>query len=141
MGWTRLLLFVADGDVKHPASDTIYEMEKVSEMLIAVSGDLLQAPDNLEEMQAHLDLARHAWNMSLLPDQKAKYELKAFIKKQKKYAPNIEALKGLELEYRRIIKQRKVLYPEATRKIEVAQAIESSKDNYIIRAYHSRSNC
>ncbi|MFK7891132.1 MAG: hypothetical protein AB8B63_09995 [Granulosicoccus sp.] len=53
-------------------------MKKVSEMLIAISGDLLQTPDNLVEMQAHLDIARHAWNLAILSEEKEKHELKKF---------------------------------------------------------------
>ena len=110
-------------------------MDKVSEMLIAVSGDLLKTPDSLLEMQAHLDLVKHAWNISLLPKEKGKYELRKFLKKQERYAPGTEALKGLEWEYRRIIKQKKTLYPDVESRVEQAEAVETSKDNYIIMAY------
>ena len=110
-------------------------MNKVSEMLIAISGDLLKIPDNLKEMQAHLSLVVHAWNLSILPKEKEKDELQKFIKKQKPYAPSPEDLKGLEWEYRRIIKQKRKLFPDVLSKIERAEAVETSKDNYIIRAY------
>ena len=110
-------------------------MIKVSEMLIAVSGDLLKTPDSLLEMQAHLDLVKHAWNISLMSQPRAKHKLSKFLKKQEKYAPSAEALKELEWEYRRIIKQRRTLYPDVGSKVERAEAIETSKDNYIIRAY------
>lgn len=83
-------------------------MDKVSEMLIAVSGELLKTPDSVLEMQAHLDIVKHAWNISLLSKEKEKYELHKFLKKHEKYAPSAEALKGLEWEYRRIIKQKKI---------------------------------
>ena len=109
-------------------------MDKVSEMLIAVSGDLLKTPDSLLEMQAHLDLVKHAWNLALLPQEKAKYELSKFLKQQEKYAPNAEALKGLEWEYRSIIKRKKTIYPDVVNKVERAEAVETSKNNYIIRA-------
>lgn len=115
-------------------------MDKVSEMLIAVSGELLQSAESLHEMQAHLDLVKHAWNLSLLSEQARTKELKRFIKKQKKYAPSAEALKGLEWEYKRIMKQKNRLYPEVGSKIEWAEAVETSKDNYIIRAYFYELN-
>jgi hypothetical protein len=110
-------------------------MDKLSEMLIAVSGDVLRTPDSLLEMQAHLDLVKHAWNLSLLPQEKTIYELNIFLRKQEKYAPSVEALKGLEWEYRRIIKQKRIMYPSVLNKVEHAEAVETSKDNYIIRAY------
>ena len=110
-------------------------MKKVSEMLIAISGDLLQAPDSLVEMQAHLDIAAHAWNLSLLPKAKSKYELQKFIKTQKPNAPNLEQLKGLEAEYERIIEQKQKLFPDVLNKIKLAEAVETSKNKYIIRAY------
>ncbi len=110
-------------------------MNKVSEMVIAVAGDVLQSPDNKEEMEAHLDLVIRAWNMSLYSESKRKEELKKFIKSQKPYAPNSESLKGLEWEIRRIMKQKNTLYPKVKKKIEFAEVIETSKDHYIIRAY------
>ena len=110
-------------------------MKKVSEMLIAISGDLLKTPDNLAEMQAHLSLVVHAWNLSILPKDKAKHELQKFLIKQKPYAPSPEDLKGLEWEYKRIIKQKRKLYPDVLSTVERAEAVETSKDNYIIRAY------
>lgn len=109
-------------------------MTKISEMLIAISGDLLQTPDNLMEMQAHLDIAKHAWNLAIMPVEKEKLELQVFLKEQEPYAPSTEALKGLELEYKRIIKQKRKLYPTVLNEIKHAEAIETSKDNYIIRA-------
>lgn len=109
-------------------------MKKISEMLIAISGDLLQTPDNLMEMQAHLDLARHAWNLAILPEEIEKQELQAFLKKQAPYAPSAAALKGLEGEYKRIIKQKRKLFPEVLSEIKHAEAVETSKDEYIIRA-------
>jgi hypothetical protein len=110
---------------------------KVSEMMIEVSGELLETPGSLDEMQAHLELVRQAWNMSLYSENKRKSKLKQFLQSQKPYAPSEEDLKGLEWEFRRIIKQKNVLFPEVKSKIEYAQAIETSKDNYIIRAYFS----
>lgn len=62
--------------------------KKVSEMLIAVSGELLQAVDSQMEMQAHLDLVKTAWNMATKSGDKRKLELKRFMSKQKKYAPS-----------------------------------------------------
>ena len=109
-------------------------MKKISEMLIAISGDLLKTPDNLMEMQAHLDIAKHAWNLAILPVEKEKQELKAFLKTQEPYAPNAAALKGLGWEYKRIIKKKRTSYPEVLSEIKYAEAVETSKDNYIIRA-------
>jgi hypothetical protein len=109
--------------------------KKVSEMLIAVSGELLQAVDDQQEMQAHLDLVMTAWNMATESGDKRKQKLKRFISKQKKYAPSTEALKGLEWEVRRIMKQKDLLFPEIHNKVVIAEAIEKGKDDYIIRAY------
>ena len=109
-------------------------MKKISEMLIAISGDLLQTPDSVMEMQAHLDIATHAWNLSILPEENEKNELQMFLKKQEPNAPSAEALKGLEWEYRRIIKQKRKMFPEVLKEIKHAEAVETSKDNYIIRA-------
>ena len=110
-------------------------MQKVSEMLIAISGDLLKTPDSIVEMQAHLDIVSHAWNLSLLPKSQEKDELQKFLKEQEPYAPSPEELKGLEWVYKRIIKQKHKLYPNVGSKVKHAEAIETSKDNYIIRAY------
>lgn len=110
-------------------------MEKVSEMLIAISGDLLTSADSLDEIQAHLDLVKTAWNMSLLPEKKRNGKLKKFIKFQSPHAPSKEALRGLELELRRIMKQKDKSFPGVNRKVEMAAAIEVGKDDYIIRAH------
>ncbi len=110
-------------------------MEKVSEMILAVAGDLLKVPDSQEEMQAHLELVKRAWNMSLYCENKRKGKLKRFIESQRPHAPGVEGLKGLEWEFRRIMKQKDKLFPSVNRKIAMAEAIETSKDNYIIRAY------
>ncbi|PFG10733.1 hypothetical protein ATI45_3210 [Marinobacter sp. LV10MA510-1] len=58
-------------------------------MLIAVSGDLLKSVENLEEMQAHLDLVKTAWNMSLSSGKKRNGKLKKFIESQRARAPSI----------------------------------------------------
>lgn len=108
---------------------------KVSEMMIEVSGDLLKTPANLEEMQAHVELVKRAWNMSLYSNNKRKSKLKRFIDSQTSYAPSVEALKGLEWQFRRIIKQKDTLFPKIRRRIEFAEAIEENKDNYVVRAY------
>jgi hypothetical protein len=110
-------------------------MEKVSEMLIAVSGDLLKTVDSLEEMQAHLDLVKAAWNMSLSAGKNRNEKLKRFIESQRPRAPSIEALEGLEWEFRRIMKRKDKLFPTVKKKVEIAMAIEESKNSYIIRAY------
>ena len=110
-------------------------MKKVSEMLLEVAGDLLTMPENRDEMQAHLDLVKQAWNMSLYSKKKRKSKLNCFIESQRPYAPNIEALKGLEWEFRRVMSQKDELYPTVKNKIEYAEVIETDKDSYIIRAY------
>ena len=110
-------------------------MKKVSEMLIAISGDLLKTPDSLPEMQARLDIAAHAWNLSILPREKTKYELKKFIKEQEPYAPSPEQLSELASEYKCIIDLKRKLFPEVSNEIKFAEAVETSKDDYIIRAY------
>lgn len=86
------------------------------------------------EMQAHLDIVKHAWNLAILPKENETHELQTFLKKQEAYAPSVEALKGLEWEYRRIISQKRKLFPEVLSEIKHAEALETSKDNYIIRA-------
>lgn len=110
-------------------------MKKVSEMLIAVSGDLLKGAENLEEMQAHVDLVKMAWNMSLSSGKKRSVRLKRFIESQRDRAPSIEALEGLEREFRRIMQQKDKLFPTVKKRVEFAAAIEESEDNYILRAY------
>tara|TARA_R110002110_G_scaffold201422_1_gene412454 strand:+ start:336 stop:701 length:366 start_codon:yes stop_codon:yes gene_type:complete len=110
-------------------------MQKVSEMMIAVGGDLLKQVDSVEEMQAHLEIVKHAWNISLYSEKKRKAKLKKFIESQKPYAPNQEALLGLEWEYKRVMKQKEKLFPSIKQKIVIAEAVETGKDDYIIRAY------
>ncbi len=110
-------------------------MEKVSEMLIAVGGDLLKTVDNREEMQAHLELVQDAWNLSLYSPNKRKTKLKMLMEAQRPYAPSEEAIKRLEWEYRRIMKQRDSLYPTIKKKVVYVEAIETAKNDYMLRAY------
>jgi len=109
-------------------------MLKVSEMLIEVGGKLLSTVSSKEEMQAHLDLVTRAWNMAIEPPLKRKRALKAFLKNQKKYAPSHEALKGLESEIIRVMKQKDILFPHVDNRIAISEAIEKGKDDYLIRA-------
>jgi hypothetical protein len=108
--------------------------ENVSEMLVHVSGDLLKSANGLLEMQARLDIVKTAWNMSLNTRAGTKKELKRFMKKQKKLAPSKEALKGLELEVKRVIKQKNSLYPEIVNEIISATANQKEKNDYEITA-------
>ena len=110
-------------------------VKKVSEMMIDVSGDLFQIVESREEMQAHVDLVATAWNIALCSQTERKANLKTFLKKQSKYAPNIEALKGLEWEMRRIMKQKDKLYPDVNKKIVVAEVVVTGVGEYIVRAY------
>jgi hypothetical protein len=110
-------------------------MQKVSEMMIAVGGDLLKQAGSLDEMQAHLEMVKHAWNISLYSEKKKKAKLKKFIESQKPYAPSKEDLLGLEWEYKRIIKQKEKLYSSVKSKIVIAEAVEKGINDYVIRAY------
>ena len=107
---------------------------KISEIIIDVGGDLITCVDSLEEMQSHLDLVCNALNMALYPPKIRQKKLKEFITTQKPYAPSPEALKGLEWEFRRIMKQKDKKYPSINNKIVNAVAIEKAKDDYVIRA-------
>jgi hypothetical protein len=109
--------------------------ENVSKMLVHVGGDLLESANSLLEMQARLDIAVTAWNISLNTRAGTKMELKRFMKKQKKLAPSKEALKGLELEVKRMIKQKNSLYPEIDNEIVSATANEKEKNDYEITAH------
>ena len=107
----------------------------VSEMLIHVGGDLLKSVSSLQEMQARVDIVITAWNMSLNPRADRKIKLKKFIKKQRGFAPNKEALKSLEAEIKKMMKQKSLLYPEIESGITKAEVIEKAKDEYEIKAY------
>lgn len=109
--------------------------ENVSEMLVHVGGDLLKCATSLQEMQARLGIVKTAWNMSLISRADRKAELKSFIKKQKEFAPNKEALKGLEAEIKQVIKQKNRLYPDIDSEVVNAEAIEKGRGDYEIKAY------
>ncbi|PCK07261.1 MAG: hypothetical protein COA42_15185 [Alteromonadaceae bacterium] len=111
--------------------------KKVSQMIIDIAGDLLTTPESQEEMQAHLNVVRTAWNIAIKPELARKKELKSFIKKQAKYAPSTEALEGLELEMKRMIQQKNTLYPSINGKVVSAEVIKKGQDDYVIRAYFS----
>lgn len=110
-------------------------MKKLSEMMLAVGGDLLTAVDCVEEMQAHLNLVRTAWNIAVLPPAGRDAEIKAFIEVQRPHAPSAEALAGLEDEIRRVVGRKDKLFPEERRPVEYAQVLHKGGDDYVIRAY------
>lgn len=109
-------------------------MQKMSEMLIAVSGDLFEV-NNREKLQIHLELVKDAWNLSLYSANKRKTKLKMLIEAQRPYAPSEQALKGLEWEYRRIMKQKDTLFPSVRKKVVGVEVLEFGEDDYRIRAY------
>jgi len=109
--------------------------ENVSEMLVHVGGDLLKSVHSLQEMQARLDIVKTAWNMSLNTRADRKVKLKQFLKKQREFAPSKEALKNLESEIKKIMKQKILLYPEIDNGITNAEAIEKTKNEYEIKAH------
>lgn len=107
----------------------------VSEMLVKVGGALLQSANSLQEMQARLDIVKTAWNISLNSRLDRKSALKQFLTKQKQFAPNREALKGLEFELKRIIKQKVLLYPDIDNEIVNAEAVVQENNSYEIKAH------
>lgn len=107
----------------------------VSEMLVHVGGELLNSANNLQEIQARLDIVRTAWNMSLNSRMERKAELKEFINGQRDFAPNRDALKGLEAEIKRLIKQKSLLYPDIKNEVVNAEAIEKENNDYEIKAH------
>ena len=109
--------------------------ENISTMLVHVGGDLLKFVTSRQELQSRLDIVRTAWNMSLHTKADRQLKLKRFLRKQKSVAPNKEALKGLESEIKRIIKQKIKTYPDFKDEIVNAEALEKTKNEYEIKAY------
>lgn len=111
------------------------ENENISQMLVDISGDLLQAIDNKQEMQSRLDIVVTAWNMSLHPKIDRPVKLKRFLRKQKGAAPNKEVLKSLEAEIKKIIKHKDNLYPDTDTELVRAEAIQQTKETYEIKVF------
>ena len=109
--------------------------ENISQMLVDISGDLLQAIDNKQEMQSRLDIVVTAWNMSLQPKIDRPVKLKRFLRKQKGAAPSKEVLKSLEAEIKKIIKHKDNLYPDANTELVRAEAIQQTKETYEIKVF------
>jgi len=117
------------------ANNTSSDDINVSEMLVHIAGDLLTFANSQQELQSRLDIVRTAWNMSLNTRNDRRLELKRFIRKQKGVAPSKEALKGLESELKRIMKEKVSAYPDIDREIVKAEAIEKENGDYEIKAY------
>lgn len=111
------------------------ENQNISQMLVDISGDLLQSIDNKQEMQSRLDIVVTAWNMSLHPKIDRPVKLKRFLRKQKSAAPNKEVLKSLEAEIKKIIKHKDNLYPDTNTELVRAEAIQQTKENYQINVF------
>jgi len=115
-------------------------MHKVSEMILAVGGDLLRHVASAEEMQVRLHLVVTAWNMSLYPEQKRKRMVKRFIDAQRPHAPGLDALQTLEWEIRRILQQKERLFPAVKERVAFAEALQTDNDKYLVRAYFTSGN-
>lgn len=111
------------------------ENQNISQMLVDISGDLLQSIDNKQEMQSRLDIVVTAWNMSLHPKIDRPVKLKRFLRKQKSAAPNKEVLKSLEAEIKKIIKHKDNLYPDTNTELVRAEAIQQTKESYQINVF------
>ena len=109
--------------------------ENISQMLVDISGDLLRSASNKQEMQSRVGIVVTGWNMSLHSRADRQLKLKRFIRKQKGVAPNKEALKGLDIEIKRVIKHKLNLYPDVSTELIRAEAIEQGQDSYEIKAY------
>ena len=106
--------------------------ENISQMLVDISGDLLQSVTHQRELQSRLDIVVTAWNMSLHSKLDRPLKLKRFLRKQKGFAPSKEALKGLEAEIKKIIKHKDNLYPDFDTELVRAEAIQQTKVPFII---------
>ncbi len=109
--------------------------ENISQKLVDISGDLLNAVSGRQELQSRLAIIVTAWNMSLHSRADRQLKLKRFIRKQKGLAPSKEALKALEAEIKRIIKHKDNLCPEDLTELVRAEAIQQTKDNYEIKVF------
>jgi len=109
--------------------------ENISQMLVDISGDLLQSVENKQEMQSRLDIIVTAWNMSLHSRADRPLKLKRFIRKQKGLAPSKEALKELESAIKKVIKHKLNLYPDVDTELVKAEANEQANNTYEIKVH------
>lgn len=109
--------------------------ENFSQMLVDISGDLLQSVPNQREMQSRVDMVVMAWNMSLHSRAERQLKMKRFLRKLKGTAPSKEALKGLETEIKKVIKHKLNLYPENYTELVRAEVLKHAQDNYELKVY------
>ena len=109
--------------------------QNISQMLVDISGDLLQSVGNKQEMQSRLDIVIVAWNMSLHSRLDRPLKLKRFLRKQKGQAPSKEALKALESEIKKIIKHKDNLYPDACTELVRVEAVQQTNESYEIKVF------
>lgn len=109
--------------------------ENISQVLVDISGELLHSVAQKQELQSRLDIVVTAWNMSLHTRLDRPLKLKRFLRKQKAAAPNKEALKLLEAEIKKIIKNKDNLYPDENTELVRAEAIQQSKDTFEIKVF------
>ncbi len=109
-------------------------MQKVSKMLIDIAGGFITDLEYKEEVSAHLEITRTAWNIAILPKEKRKSALKKYINKQAKYAPSQEELEALKLEMLKLIENKITKYPSVRNKVEKAEVVDRG-DEFVVRAY------
>ncbi len=106
-----------------------------SQMLIDISGDLLESVPNSREMQSRVDMVVMGWNMSLLSKAERQLKMKRFLRKLKGTAPSKEALKGLEQEIKKVVKHKLNLYPDNDTELLRAEVLEHSQGNHELKVY------
>mgnify|MGYP000332423933 CR=1 FL=1 len=109
--------------------------ENISQMLVDISGDLLQSVESKQEMQSRLDIVVTAWNISLHSRTDRPLKLKRFIRKQKDSAPSKEALKELESAIKKVITHKLNLYPDVDTELVRAETIEQANNTFEIKVY------
>jgi hypothetical protein len=106
---------------------------KISEMIIAFSGDYISMGNTIEEKHSYLNAACTAWNISILPKHERKKEISNYINEYKRLNPHVSDQSNLRHDIEKLIKQKIRMFPDVKKRIYNAEIIKNG-DEYSIFA-------
>lgn len=94
---------------------------KISEIIIAFSGEYIDMGNDFDEKQSYLNVACSAWNISILPKHVRKKAINNYIKKYKRLNPNVHDQENVRHDIEKLIKNKIKMFPANKKNIVNAE--------------------
>lgn len=106
---------------------------KISEMIVAFSGDYIKMGNTIGQKQSYLNAACTAWNISILPKHKRKKAIKKYISEYKRLNPNSNDHSNIRHDIEILINQKIRMFPDIKKHIYNAEIVRNG-DEYSVHA-------